>query len=834
MIVRPFILRLVVAAFFALASCMATDVALGQPATGSGYVEEARYLPELRQLVVSGWAAPQESNLFTTNLVVSLGGREIYRGRMERSERADVVQGTARSDWLWSGFSVRLAVPPDLPATPQSLSARMRLGNGEEFDLAVAPAALMVTVGATEASPSLRSRLALLAALVVPLLAFFGPPRNSGVAQWGKRFSETALFGASLILSFSLLVAAGWTGSSLGLLLDQRGVAVHDEVHWLGKLQPVRSDEWQVITPLAISQVTHQPAFPVVNRNLGLDGQNMLVIGMTGVPVAHVSALAKPATWGFFLFDLRRGLSWSWWFPFFACFAAVWLLLLRFFALDWRLAAGLAATVSASPYSVVFSGWPAYLVFFPAAGLLAADAALRMRSWQPACIAGVLLGLTLAGFALVLYPAWQISLAYLWLPFAIAWFAIWRKQLRFGLPQVAAAGLALAVAALILFFWWLDAREAIASIRATVYPGQRSVEVGGDVDRWFLIKGLMSPMTMYRDSSLMVGASDAGSVALFIVPLLAAVVLRFIGTRRLDALAGVLFAYMIVALWFMYVGFPHLLARFSLWGSTTSYRLDLALGMAQVLLVAWLASPGAGSGGPERAPAGHALAVALALLAVVHAAFLYRIVPPAILETVPLSFIAMSLLALGGAGYLLLRGRYKAFGCVYGAWMLAAAIPFNPLGLAPSTVGPMPDLAALLPGQARSGQPRAAVAVVGERNWAMSLPAAGIPVVNSVFYYPQATLWRRLDPSGRLAVVYNRYQRVLFVLGPVQAAHAFRIDSPRLDEVRVTIDPARFDFRLLGGASVLANARDSDALSGNSTLKTSRSTPDWTLFAVLP
>ena len=33
---------------------------------------------------------------------------------------------------------------------------------------------------------------------------------------------------------------------------------------------------------------------------------------LTGVPVAHASALAKPATWGFFAFDLRRALAWAW------------------------------------------------------------------------------------------------------------------------------------------------------------------------------------------------------------------------------------------------------------------------------------------------------------------------------------------------------------------------------------------------------------------------------------------------------------------------------------------------------------------------------------------
>lgn len=827
MIAAPFILRLL-AAVFLLASCLSTMASMVQPASGTGYVEHVDYVSETHQLVVSGWAAPEQPNVFTTNLILHLGGQEIYRGRIERSERSDVVRSTSRPDWLWSGFSIRVALPANLPIKPQPLSARMRLGNGREFDLVVAPAAKALTLGRTASGPSLLSRLILLIAVGLPGLALWGPPRLLGVMPQGRGFSQAGLFGVSLILSFALLVAAGWTGSSLSLLLDHRGVIEHDEAHWAGRPQAVRSDEWQVITPLAISQTAHEPAFPVVNQNLGLDGQNMLIIGMTGVPVAHVSSLAKPATWGFFLFDLRRGLSWYWWFPFFACFGSVWQVLLRFFALDWRFAAGLAATVSASPYSVVFSGWPAYVVFFLACGLLAANAAFHIRTWKTACLVGGVLGLSVAGFALVLYPAWQISMAYLWLPFAIAWFVIRRAQLRFGFPQVTAAVVALGVSVLILVCWWLDAKEAIDSIRATVYPGQRSVEVGGDIDRWFLIKGFMSPLTMYRDSPLMVGASDAGSIVLFIVPLFAAIGLRLAAVRRIDAIAAALCGYLLIALWFMFHGFSDSVARISFWGMTTSYRLDLSLGVAQVLLVAWLATS-------NRRPTGSAfLAAAISAIAVIHAASLYRIVPPPILDNVPLSFIAMSLMALGGGGYLLLRGRYKAFAGVYGAWMLAAAVPFNPIGLAPLTVRPSAEFAGLVQAPEGAGHKRSGVAVLGERNWAMSLPAAGIPVVNSVFYYPQRTLWRRLDPSGELGVLYNRYQRVLFVLEAIDSMQGFRIDSPRLDEVRVTIDPDRFDFRLLGAARVLAAGRDGGRLGGNLSLRTARTTADWTLFEVVP
>jgi len=828
---RP-ILRMLLIVFTFLVPFCACHPALSQTISGSGYLEEVRYLAETRQLTVSGWAAPEKPNVFTTNLIVKLGGHEIYRGRIERSDRADVVASTGRADWLWSGFSVRIAVPHAIAAGQHALAASMHLGDGSEFELGIAPAAQNVDVIAGPLSPSTVAQLALLAALAAPLLALFGLPAYVRAAH-RFQLGDDLLFGATIVLSFALLVAAGWTGSSLGLVLDERGIARHDERPWVGELRPVRSDEWGVITPLALSQTAHEPKFPLVNRNLGPDGQNMLVIGMTGVPVAHVSSLAKPATWGFFLFDLRRALAWYWWFPFFACFTSVWLLLRRFFALGPRLAAGFALTMAAAPYSVVFSGWPAYALFFPVAGLLAADIAMRTRLWPRTLLAGALLGLAVAGFGLVLYPAWQISLAYLFVPFGVAWFASRRKELVFDRQQIAAFVLALAVASLLLMSWWLDAREAVAGIRGTVYPGQRSVEVGGDADRWFLVKGLMSPITMYRESSLMWGASDAGSVALFLLPALIALVLRWISLRRVDPIAAVMFAYVAVALYFMFAGFGAGLAKVTLWGSTTSYRFDLALGMAQLLMFAWLASPKQ-SGDPVGPPVGQGLALVIAALVAGHAAYLYRLVPPAILETIPPPFVFVSILALAAGGYLLLRGRHVAFFCVYGALTLAAALPFNPLGVAPDTIAPAQSLAqAVLPPEGKEAQGRGrSIVVIGERNWAMVLPAAGLPVLNSVFYYPQESLWRSLDPGGKLRVIYNRYQRVLFVLGPVKGD--YRIDSPRLDEVVVTLDPARFDFRLTGGQSVLANTADAKALSANSTLKLSHTTASWSLFTLVP
>lgn len=816
-------LRFAAAVFVALLAaggCLAREAA----APGEGRLERASYLADRHQLVVAGWAAPAQPGVFTTNLVIRLGPQEIYRGRFERAERPDVVAATGRGDWLASGFTVRIALPRDA-AGAQTVTASMRMGDGREIELPVDPAFRELTLPPARAQPRLLALSLLVLAALLPLVAFAGvlrrrrPEDPVGVSDPVRGRSA---FAASVVASFLLLVAGGWTGSSIALLQDDRAVASHDAVPWAGTARVIRSDEWQVLTPLAIAQAQHRPAFPVVNRNLGTEGQNMLVVGMSGMPVAHLSALARPATWGFFALDLRRALAWSWWFPFFACFLALWAVLQRFFAVPWRLAAVLALTLAVAPYTVVYSGWPAYAAFFPLLGLLALERALRAAGIGAALAAGGVAGLAIAGFALVLYPAWQISLAWLFAPLAVAWVAVHRQDLRWGVPQVVAAGFAAAVALVVLGAWWQDAHEAVAAIRGTVYPGQRTTEAGGDADRWFLLKGWLSPVTMYRDSSIMPGgASDGGSIVLLVLPLLAAFLWRWRAVRRIDPIGAVLVAYLAIILAFMFVGFGPEPARWTLWRSTTSYRLDLALGAAQVLLLASLVA--AGSVRAAHPLVAGAVTAGIAL----HAVWLFGRVPPAIAEMLVPPLLLAALASLGAIAWLLLRGRPAIAAAIYAAWMLAAAIPFNPLALAPRQLTAAPAIAAAVP-------PGQHVLVASERAWSMLLPAAGIPVVNSVFYVPPAAFWQRLDPTGSQRALHNRYQRLIVLPRPLPPGPAHAIASPRLDEVHLTVDPARFDFRLTGASFVLANAADAALLAAHPGLRVAAAKPGWTLYAVRP
>ena len=807
-----------------LAACCLPLPALA--AAGQGYVDGVQYDAAKGVLLLRGWAAPELPNVYTSNVQVRLGGQQIYQGTFIRFERPDVVQAQQRPDWLWSGWQIEIQVPR-LDAGRQELQVRFLLTDGQWFDIRNTEVARFVDLPSRR-TPSRKALALLVLAILLPLAAFAFP---GGMARVIRRpLPPQRIFAAAVLASFFCLVAAGFSGSSLRLAVKDSPLLDYDGVPWLGDARAIRSDEWNILAQMSIGQVKAVPAYPVVNKNVGLDGNNMLIIGMTGVPVAHISTLARPATWGHWLFDLRRALAWEWWLPFFGCFLALWALLMQFFGLHWRIAAVLSLGVTASPYSLVFSGHPAYLVFFITASLILLDRILRTARAGPAMLWGALLGLGLSGFVLVLYVPWQVTLLYLLVPLAAAhWYAS-RSALSFGRIQALALALAAMVMAALLGSWLMATRDVLRVVADTVYPGQRLTSVGGDIDRWFFIKGLLNPLLLYHESP-MLSASAAGSFIWIWPVLFAAVGLVCWKQRRLPAVPATLMGFITVAALYMHLGFPMVLAQLSLWGRVTSYRLDLALGLAQCLLLAWLLSArqqGLGGMSPQATQRwAWAVAAACAVLVV----WQFQLLPVPIAAGLTPGFVMLCCVLLGLIAYLLMVRQYEWATSVQVACMVGPALWFNPLDQAPIHIGLNPELQTAIRAQQPAGSPPR-LAVLDVHPWAMNLVAAGIPTVNAVLYYPQPTLWKQLDPAGLYKNQYNRYQNLEFTTRELPGDKSFQIDSQQLDMVRLSVDPARFDFRMLGATAVLTSPETAHKLESNTSVRIFAQGGRWALLKV--
>jgi hypothetical protein len=213
------------------------------------------------------------------------------------------------------------------------------------------------------------------------------------------------------------------------------------------------------------------------------------------------------------------------------------------------------------------------------------------------------------------------------------------------------------------------------------------------------------------------------------------------------------------------------------------------------------------------------------LLTALHAAWQWRAMPVPLADAVSPALALIGLAALLLLTWLLLTQRHAAFLALFALWTLAPALPYNPLAQAPSRLTLAPELRAAgiagRPGASGQGNAPAGVAVLGAADWAMSLMAVGVPISNGVFYVPEPSLWKSLDPDGKWRTFYNRYQWLFFDL--VQPDEdlgeaSYAIESPRFDAVRVRLDPARFDFRKLGARFVLLHGHEAQRLAGNASL----------------
>lgn len=96
---------------------------------------------------------------------------------------------------------------------------------------------------------------------------------------------------------FGVLVLFQISGSSINMLDAYTGEATNmgnTSRLLIGSPQAVRSDEWVVNTEYHIAQVNEEKFFPIVNQNIGMDGQNMLLA--CNSPVWHISLIGKPQT----------------------------------------------------------------------------------------------------------------------------------------------------------------------------------------------------------------------------------------------------------------------------------------------------------------------------------------------------------------------------------------------------------------------------------------------------------------------------------------------------------------------------------------------------------
>lgn len=788
----------------------------------TGHVDVLTYVSASQTLHIQGWAWNSASGQPASSLRVAINGQNHVIDAPSRVERTD-VRDTLGASAAQAGFAASWALPTALPEGVHTVAITAVWSHGTTLQL---PTAQLAVHGA---GPPLRHWILL--ALVMGWIVLASVPR---LAAWGLRVDGWVArypqwVGIALVILFGFLVAAGVTGSSWLLLAqgtESALVQFQGSQAYVFAPRFIRSDEWGILTTNALAQWSHQPPFPIVNTNLGPEGQNMGVIGMTGTPVMQWAAVARPATWGYFFLPLRQAMAWQWQFPFFACLFVLWKALGLLLPARSGFNLLLATTFCVAPYAAGWSLWPLYAAFFPL-GLFIAFAALAQTHRMGQALSwGTVTGVLLAGWVLVLYPPWQITVGTFMACLALGWAADHRDRLQWRTVQWLGLTLALVLAAALLLSWWLDTSEAVELMQATVYPGARTALQGADISNapWWTLRGYLNTeaLTFGLGSnaqalapSVNVNQSEISSYILLPIPILLLALWRSAQPSHnrwaLRACMG------FTAFWlvFRFVGVPLWLAKATLWSHVTSIRLDLVLGLTSTAMLAlvWRSETvGFGAPAPRQAPRHRLLSVGVALASAGLVGLEFARMPPGLLmaNSAPLHW-AMAL-AIGWGAWWVMRERMRSAAVMLLLLNLAATISFNPWSLAPRSVQLAPAVAALTSNQ---GRLQRTLVIGNDVKAAVTLVAAGVPVVNSVLYYPHAEFWKTMGLADQDWNEVNRYQHLVFSLAVIPLTEPPFKAHGNLDSVRVTVDAKRFDFASTGAGRVMAYSDSAQLLRAN-------------------
>jgi hypothetical protein len=279
-------------------------------------------------------------------------------------------------------------------------------------------------------------------------------------------------------------------------------------------------------------------------------------------------------------------------------------------------------------------------------------------------------------------------------------------------------------------------------------------------------------------------------------------------------------------LYFVLVGIPLEVAQFSFWGRVPPYRVDIALGLSNIILCGVLLLSNTKHLLNKMPSRVWGLIVALIWAAIVFHSI--SLLHESILSDFSPKIIVGLFFVIVVSGYCLVMGKFRSFIYINLALSAIASLQFNPINIAPHTVIAAPFINEF---HKTAINPR--ILILGTQIPAMPLLASGVSVANGIFYYPPKSLWERLDKNHTESNTYNRYQHLIFSGGSVENINNYSIElSAAGDMVRVVMNLERFDFRKTGAGFLAASPNEESALRKNPVLSYITHEKGWSWFQI--
>jgi hypothetical protein len=626
-----------------------------------------------------------------------------------------------------------------------------------------------------------------------------GSYSSVGRTRWKIR--RSLIFPVILVVAFSIMSALGISGTSTGVIDSASGTGSVQTSLISGTPQAIRSDEWNVQTPLIVAQ-SHVDFNKAMAVGLGTHDLSVTY----DIPTRDWSTFFKP--WDLFplFLNLEQGFAARWWAMSFLLIVGLYALILE---LTERLDLAIFLSIGffLSPFiqwwyldiTLCSIGFGTFLLFFVLRAIKSDSVAKSFWYSVGAAYSAV-------GFTLIFYPPFQVpvSLVIAFLGASAIGSNASRNSTgwkRVGLVLLGVAG----SASVVLAVFYLENRTAIKAISDTVYPGRRRIS-GGHTS---ILQLLSAPygLALARQGLSALKTSNQSEISSFL--LLGPFIILQVFRLRLSSferrskwlLVGATLSFSLLFLWYL-VGLPSFLAEITLLNRVQPSRSLIGVGLAGILITAVYCgaqiSPQPTKTGMTalRIPAKANMPDPLAIGAIFCGAISFVVYlwgGQLISGTFPgLDLGAHKLLLFSGLASLTigLFAARKVFlgGIVFLLFAVTTGGFVNPfyVGLKPLSGSTLTSSLSSIANQGK-GRPNQVWVSYAGANVDNPLEASGLATINAVQIYPDSGFWVSTMGNDSSSKVWNRYANVVYAPEPDGSKSS--VSLLRQDAIIFAFDP---------------------------------------------
>ncbi len=580
-----------------------------------------------------------------------------------------------------------------------------------------------------------------------------------------------------LIAIFILCVLFDISGSSIGMWKDIIASDVSDDGVIFGKSRAIRSDEWAVLTPMTFSQSFD--GFKYFSDIIRADKTDVFMI--YGLPTLNIMQIFRPFQLGFIFLGISKGLSFFWCGRLIALFIVTFEMCMILTKKNKLLSLIGAIMITLAP---MVQWWFAVngiaeIFIFGQLAIILLHKYINVNDLKKRCL--YLLGMVLCagGYVMVMYPAWQITMVYIFIALAL-WIIIDnRKNIKINYKDIISIIIAILIFSLCMVYILMQSMDTIKLVMGTVYPGSRC-EVGGHgAEKYF--NYLMNIFTPSKDVLLKSNTCELSTMfSLFPIGYILAIGVMIKERKKDLGLILLLIVDIFLSIWCV-IGMPEILSKLTLMSNTTVTRVMLAIGYADILILLRSISL---SKEPYTIKTSIIISVLLTIVMVIMCKIVHR---QYITIKMAISMAIMTVYLF----YFAMRYNGK-----YGKYLFTCGITFVMI-MAGGTVNPIrrgTDViykSNIIKKVQEINNEETGIWIVEELGFPVAnyILMAGVPVINSTNTYPNMERWKKLDLDGHYEDVYNRYAHIGMKLRKSNEEYEEKFELIQADAFNVYIEP---------------------------------------------